>query len=249
MLDVSRWVKALVILAVLAPAAAAVAQDVLRPAFSLRAANGEVVTEKTYRERWQIIFFGFTRCPDVCPTAMSVLSAALREMSSRSERLQALFVTVDPLHDTSARLSDYVARFDAPIVALTGSKAEVGAASRAFLSGPEAENASDRIAHLALFYVLSPDGRLAKVLRSDIRPARLIQELDALLLGTRQQAAEPAQGSGQIHSDANSRWQLHAPMQLLPLSVMDSTGTTRELVSMRNRAVLDRSDCQVERCF
>src|SRR5712675_783338 len=88
--------------------------------FALVATNGEDVSDETYRGKWLLIFFGYTSCPDACPTALNNISVALEKLGSDAAKLQALFVTVDFHRDTREVMRDYLQSFDPRIIGLTG---------------------------------------------------------------------------------------------------------------------------------
>lgn len=95
------------------------------PSFSLIDHEGLVVTEKRFRGRPLAIFFGFTNCPDVCPTTLTEISSMMAEIGEAADRIQVIFITVDPERDTSAVLKDYILAIDKRFVALTGSQDDV----------------------------------------------------------------------------------------------------------------------------
>jgi protein SCO1 len=100
--------------------------------FSLVDQNGRPVSEKDFAGRPYLVFFGFTHCPDVCPTTLFQLSQVLEATGERGRNLRALFITVDPERDTPENLKDYLSSFDPRIVGLTGDQASVDAAVRTF---------------------------------------------------------------------------------------------------------------------
>jgi protein SCO1/2 len=149
-------------------------------ASSLLATDGSVFTPGRLRGRWSVMVFGFTSCPDVCPTTLQALGAVARDPASgvSAGTTQLVFVTVDPEHDTPERVQRHLARFGGRILGLTGSrdaldrfKAEVGAASRAFGTG---------IDHSTSLFVLDPRGRVAGILLRPADPARIVADLDVL---------------------------------------------------------------------
>ena len=93
--------------------------------FRLTDQTGQTVTEKNLVGRPSIVFFGFTHCPDVCPTALFEMSEVLRAMGPDAGKLNAYFVSVDPERDTSSVMKDYIASFDPHLKGLTGSPDEI----------------------------------------------------------------------------------------------------------------------------
>lgn len=131
--------------------------------FSLVDYHGRAVTEQSYPGKWQLVFFGFTHCPDVCPTTLVTVSSVLAGLGDDAERIQALFISVDPVRDTPQRLREYLAAFGAPIGGLTGTPTQVEAAADGFLARyrkvPQGEDPDDyTIDHSAYLYLMNPRG-------------------------------------------------------------------------------------------
>ncbi len=100
--------------------------------FTLIGPNGTTVTDQTYRGKWLLIFFGYTFCPDTCPTTLNEIATALEKLGPDSEKLQPLFITVDPERDTPEIMMRYTAAFDARIVGLTGSSQQIAAVAEEY---------------------------------------------------------------------------------------------------------------------
>jgi cytochrome oxidase Cu insertion factor (SCO1/SenC/PrrC family) len=100
--------------------------------FSLEASDGRTVTDQTYRGKWQLIYFGYTLCPDACPTALNDIAGALERLGPEAAEVQPLFITVDPARDTPKVMGEYVKAFDPRIIGLTGSPEAIAAAARNF---------------------------------------------------------------------------------------------------------------------
>ena len=116
----------------LASALPATAAEPVSGRFELIDHSGAAVTERSYDGKLRVVFFGFTRCPYVCPTTLVELGGALRELGEAAAEIQPLFITVDPANDTPETLSRYVAAFHPSLVGLTGSEAQLEAAAREF---------------------------------------------------------------------------------------------------------------------
>jgi protein SCO1/2 len=163
------------------PGAAGVAQ--IGGPFSLVDGNGQTVTERSYAGKWLLVFFGYTHCPDVCPTTLSDLAQALDQLGPQADRLQPLFITVDPERDTPQVMHDYVASFGNRIVGLTGSAAQIAAAAKAYrvyyAKHPEGSDYS--MDHSAILYLMRPDGSLAGFMTPDIGTPAMAQKLKDLL--------------------------------------------------------------------
>jgi len=156
----------------LARTAKQIAQDAITGEFSLVDHHGKPVTDKDYRGTWPLIFFGYTHCPDICPTTLSVVALVLDALGDDANRVRPLFITVDPARDTVEVMADYVAAFDPRIIGLTGSEEQVAAAAKShrafFAKAPMAEGGKitdDEYAmeHSAYLYLMDPEGVYADV--------------------------------------------------------------------------------------
>jgi protein SCO1 len=154
--------------------------------FELTDMTGRAVTDATYRGKWLIVFFGYTTCPDVCPTVLSEIGEALGNLGPVADRLQPLFITIDPRRDTPAVLAQYVAAFDGHIVGLTGSPAQIAAVAKRYRAGyaehrsPEAPDGY-YMDHTSVVYVMSPDGRCVATFSHETPAARLAERLRKLV--------------------------------------------------------------------
>ncbi len=126
---------------------------------------GETVTDRSFGNRFQLIYFGYTGCPDVCPNALVVITEALRLMGSRADMIQPILISVDPERDTPAVLRDYVTYFHPRLVGLTGSNAMVERTAQNFRVRYEKVQMPDdppdvyRVDHSAGVFFMTPDGR------------------------------------------------------------------------------------------
>ncbi|HJW26253.1 MAG TPA: SCO family protein [Rhodocyclaceae bacterium] len=132
--------------------------------FTLHSGDGPVSLAK-FRGKVVLLNFGYTYCPDICPTALTSLAAALNQLApAEAERVAVLFVSVDPERDTPAHLKDYVAFFDPRMVGLTGTPAEVAAVARqygVFYAKHKSESAAGYVVdHSSETYLIGPDGSL-----------------------------------------------------------------------------------------
>jgi protein SCO1 len=130
--------------------------------FSLTDQNGRTVTDQDFKGRPFLVFFGFTHCPDICPTTMFEISEIIRKLGPDGDRVRALFITVDPERDTPAALKDYVSSFDPRIVAVTGDEPAIAAVAKAYRAyykrTPLAEGGYT-MDHTAIIYLMDKDGR------------------------------------------------------------------------------------------
>jgi len=144
------------------PVAAPIDSEAMTTLHGLQDQNGQVITEHSYRDRWLLLFFGFTHCPDVCPTTLSTLAQVLERLGDDAERLQPLFITLDPERDTPALLAEYVGFFDERIQGLTGTPEQIQAVADAygiyFKKVPIQD--SYMLDHSSTLLLLGPDGQL-----------------------------------------------------------------------------------------
>ena len=135
--------------------------------FTLTDQNGKRVTDQDFRGKYMLIFFGFTYCPDVCPSELQVMSAALDELGPVGEKIQPVFITIDPARDTPEAMKLYVSNFHPRMVGLTGSDQDIAAVAKAYrvyyAKAKGAENAPDYLMdHSTILYLMGPDGKFVK---------------------------------------------------------------------------------------
>jgi protein SCO1/2 len=130
--------------------------------FQLTDQHGKTVTETSLKGRPTLIFFGYTHCPDVCPTALFEISEVLRAMGKDADRVNAYFVSVDPERDTQATMKDYLSSFDPHLEGLSGDPAEVAkvlTAYRVYAKKVPGKDGDYTMDHTALIYLMDRDGR------------------------------------------------------------------------------------------
>lgn len=129
--------------------------------FTLTDHTGKTVTEREFAGRPKLIFFGFTHCPDVCPTTLSELSTRFAKIGPEAERLQVLFITADPERDTPELMGLYLQSFDPRIVGLSGTREQIDAVMKAYGAvGKRVETSSGyNVDHTASVYMIGSDGR------------------------------------------------------------------------------------------
>ena len=135
--------------------------------FTLVATDGATVSDQTYRGKWQIIYFGYTFCPDACPVALSKLSIALEKLGSDADKAQAIFITVDPQRDTQQVLAEYLKSFDSRVAGLTGPQAEIEKVIKEYrvYAAPQKTGGNDYLVdHSSYFYLMDPQGTFRNVL-------------------------------------------------------------------------------------
>jgi protein SCO1/2 len=174
------------VLAVMLAGPVAFAQTVGSPggSFELVDHNGRPFAGTALGGRPYAIFFGFTHCPDVCPTTLLEMSNNLERLGADADRLKVVFVSVDPERDTPARLREYLSAFDPRIIALTGSEQAIAAAAKgwnAFYNKVPEDDGSYTIAHSAYVYLMDRDNRLADTMGFQESEAEQLEKLRRLV--------------------------------------------------------------------
>ncbi len=152
--------------------------------FTLTSADGRTVTDQTYRGKWLLIYFGYTFCPDACPTALSNMSIALQKLGSEADKLQPLFITVDPKRDTRQVMSAYLESFDPRIVGLVGTQAQTDAVAktyRVYFEPHKDEGGNYLIDHSVYFYVMDLDGKFVDVIDGGMPGEQMADKLRQLI--------------------------------------------------------------------
>ncbi|MDX6806356.1 SCO family protein [Terrihabitans rhizophilus] len=146
--------------------------------------DGKAVTEAEMKGKPFLVFFGFTHCPDVCPTTLFELSQALNGLGPRAEGINALFVTVDPERDTPEVLQRYLSSFNPRIRGITGDTASVEAmvkTYRAYAKKVALDDGSYTMDHTALVYIMDRNGGFVRPLNMQRPTAEIVDELRTVL--------------------------------------------------------------------
>ncbi|WP_346427365.1 SCO family protein [Caulobacter sp. 17J65-9] len=149
--------------------------------FQLVDQNGRPQTEALLKGKWTAVFFGFTYCPDVCPTTLQTLAAVNDRLGPQADKLQILFVTVDPARDTPAQLKAYLDSdaFPRGVIGLTGTPAQIDAAAKAYRApyAKVGEGPDYLMEHSAYVYLMGPDGRFVRILGHDLGPDEIAEQI------------------------------------------------------------------------
>ncbi len=163
-----------------------VGQALVGGPFTLTDHTGKRVTDEDFRGRFMLVFFGFTYCPDVCPTALQVMAAALDKLGAKAEQITPVLITVDPERDTPEQMAMYVKSFHPKLVGLTGSPAEIEAVTKAYrvyykrVADPKS-SAGYTMDHSAIIYVMGPDGVFRTHFAYTVNADAMADRLDRLL--------------------------------------------------------------------
>ncbi len=152
--------------------------------FTLTDHNGQPISDRDLKGRPFLVFFGFTHCPDVCPTTLFEVSEVMRALGSDGKDMRALFVTVDPERDTPAKLKDYLSSFDSRVIGVTGDEASIKAmekAYRVYSRKVPLEAGGYNMDHTAIVYLMDKDGRFVAPFSLKRRPAEAAVELRSYL--------------------------------------------------------------------
>ncbi|BAQ16136.1 cytochrome oxidase biogenesis protein Sco1/SenC/PrrC, putative copper metallochaperone [Methyloceanibacter caenitepidi] len=150
--------------------------------FELVGKDGKTVTDKDFRGRYMLVFFGFTHCPDICPAELQVMSAALDELGDKADKVVPIFITVDPERDTPELVTAYVENFGPNFVGLTGSPEAIANAAKAYrvtYQKFQEEGAGDNysVDHSALLYLMGPDGTFVTHFPYGTSPEKMAETL------------------------------------------------------------------------
>ena len=152
--------------------------------FNLVDQNSKPITDKDLNGHPFLVFFGFTHCPDVCPTTLFDVSEIFRALGPDAKDVRALFITVDPERDTPAVLKDYLSSFDPRVVGVTGDSAAIAAvekAYRVYAKKVPLDGGGYTMAHTAIVYLMGKDGRFVTPFNMKRRPNEAAEDLKRYL--------------------------------------------------------------------
>jgi protein SCO1 len=140
--------------------------------FTLQDGSGKPVTDQNFRGKYMLVYFGYTFCPDVCPTTLNAVADAMDKLGPAASRIQPLFITVDPKRDTPEVVKQYAAAFGPSIEGLTGTPDEIAAVAKEYRvyyaehrTGPGPNDYS--MDHSSVLYLMSPTGGFIAPVRAD----------------------------------------------------------------------------------
>ncbi len=157
-------------------------------AFSLIDINGKTVTDTQFRGKNMLVFFGFTHCPDICPTTMATITSTMELLGDKAALVTPIFISVDAKNDTPTRMKEYLANFDSRIVGLTGSEEQIqkaASAYKAYYAEKEPEHDANKehephtsmMDHSAFIYLMNTNGEYVTHFAYDIAPDALAKKL------------------------------------------------------------------------
>lgn len=150
--------------------------------FQLVNQDGRTVDQTMLDGRWSLVFFGFTYCPDYCPTTLTSLEATKQQMGTKADDLQIVFISVDPERDTPQALKDYLSTdgFPQGVIGLTGTPGQVRAAADAYRAMYQkvGEGEGYTMNHSLTVYLMGPDGKFRTAVAHDLGPERAAQVIE-----------------------------------------------------------------------
>ena len=155
--------------------------------FNLTDHNGKPRSSTEFRGRYMLIFFGYTHCPDICPTSLSEISGALDQLGPKAEKLVPVFVTVDPARDTPEHLKEYAGHFHKSIRALSGTDAQTKQVTNGYrvyyakIPDPDGDKDAYFMDHSTIIYLMGPDGTFKQHFSHQTAADELAQKLNAAL--------------------------------------------------------------------
>ena len=153
--------------------------------FQLVDTSGRNVDQDVLKGKWSVVFFGFTHCPDICPTTLFEMAQVEPLLGDRAKDLQTVLISIDPGRDTVAQMKAYVANdaFPKRLIGLTGSTAQVDAAAKAYRIYYQkvGDGADYQVNHAAYSYLMNPKGRFACVLAYELTPEQTAAKIRAAM--------------------------------------------------------------------
>ena len=152
--------------------------------FQLTDQHGKAVTDKNLKGKPTLIFFGYTHCPDVCPTSLFEISEVLRAMGKDADKVNAIFISVDPERDTPATMKNYLSSFDPHLEGLSGDPAEIAkviTSYRVYAKKVPTKDGDYTMDHTALIYLMDRDGRFVSPFNMKRTPEEAAADLKRYL--------------------------------------------------------------------
>jgi len=153
--------------------------------FTLESGAGKIVTADDFRGKYMLVYFGYTFCPDLCPTALSAMTTALQTLGATTKDLTPVFITLDPERDTPQVMRRYTAALSPKLIGLTGTPNEIAKVAREYrvyyakhTTGPGPDDYS--MDHSSIIYLMGPDGRFIAPIPADQSPAEMAADIRRL---------------------------------------------------------------------
>jgi protein SCO1 len=154
--------------------------------FTLQDGDGRPVSDRDFRGKYMLVYFGYTFCPDACPTTLNEVVDALDRLGAKADQIQAIFITVDPRRDTPSVIKQYAAAFSPRLIGLTGSPEQIAQVAKAYRvyyaetrTGPGPNDYS--MDHSSVLYLMGPDGQFVAPIHSDESGTQIAEDLSRLM--------------------------------------------------------------------
>lgn len=154
--------------------------------FTLEDGNGRPVTDQDFRGKYMLVYFGYTTCPDVCPTTLNAVAEAMEKLGPRADQVRPVFITVDPRRDTPSVVRQYAAAFGPSITGLTGTPAEIAVVAKEYRvyyaehrTGPGPDDYS--MDHSSVLYLMDRNGGFIAPVRADLSGEEMAANLKKLM--------------------------------------------------------------------
>jgi protein SCO1/2 len=154
--------------------------------FTLVGDTGKTVTNRDFRGKYMLVYFGYTYCPDVCPTTLNAVAQAMDKLGPKAKDVQPIFITVDPERDTPAVMKQYVSAFSPALIGLTGTPEQIAAVAREYrvyyakhVTGPGPNDYS--MDHSSIIYLMGPDGKFIAPIVADQSGANMAKDIAKLV--------------------------------------------------------------------
>jgi protein SCO1 len=154
--------------------------------FTLEDGNGKPVSDRDFRGKYMLVYFGYTFCPDVCPTTLNEVADALDHLGTKADRLQPIFITVDPKRDTPAVMKQYTTAFTPRLLGLTGTPEQIAKVAQEYRvyyaehrTGPGPDDYT--MDHSSVLYLMGPDGQFIAPIRADEAGPQMATDLGKLI--------------------------------------------------------------------
>jgi protein SCO1 len=154
--------------------------------FTLEDGNGKQVTDRDFHGKHMLVYFGYTFCPDVCPTTLNEVADALDHLGAKANSLEPIFITVDPKRDTPAVVKQYTAAFSPKLIGLTGTPEQIANVAKAYRvyyaehrTGPGPNDYS--MDHSSILYLMGPDGKFIAPVRADESGKDMAEDITKLM--------------------------------------------------------------------
>ncbi|HTW72719.1 MAG TPA: SCO family protein [Acetobacteraceae bacterium] len=154
--------------------------------FTLENDAGKTVTARDFRGKYMLVYFGYTYCPDICPTTLNTVATVLEKLGPKANDLAPIFITVDPQRDTPQVMQRYTAAFSPRLIGLTGTPDEIAKVAREYrvyyakhVTGPGPNDYS--MDHSSIIYLMGPDGKFIAPVRADESPTDMVANIRKLM--------------------------------------------------------------------